>query len=142
MNKNHLELMRSFEDCDINSNTFAHIDHLGVAYEMLRTYEFLPAVTKYSECINIIATRAGAGQKFNMTITLAFLSLIAERIAADRHEKFDDFIAQNQDLLSADLLAKWYSPKRLQSDLARTLFLMPDAAGLRQAVPVTESECQ
>ena len=128
MSKNYVELARSFEDCDIDASAFGHIDHIGVAYEILRTYDFLNASLKYSECINTIATRAGAGQKFNTTITLAFLSLIAERMEASRHETFDKFIAQNQDLLSGNVLARWYSPERLRSDLARTVFLMPDAA--------------
>ena len=48
---------------------------------------------------------------------------------ATRQDSFEAFIAQNRDLLSNDLLAKWYSPERLKSDLARSVFLMPDAAG-------------
>jgi len=127
LSKNYAELVRSFEDCNIDASAFGHMDHIGVAYEMLRNYDFLNASVKYSECINTIATRAGAAQKFNITITLAFLSLIAERMEATRHETFDDFIEQNQDLLSDSVLAKWYSPERLRSDLARTIFLMPDA---------------
>ena len=128
MKKNYAALARAFEACDIDAGSFGHIDHLGVAYEMLRNYDFLNASVRYAECINAIATRAGASRKFNTTITLAFLSLIAERMEATRHDTFDDFIAQNQDLLSGDVLARWYSPERLGSDLARTVFLMPDAA--------------
>ncbi|MDH3743078.1 MAG: hypothetical protein OER56_15925 [Hyphomicrobiales bacterium] len=128
MIRNYEEFVRSFEDCDIDASDFGHIDHIGVAYAMLRRYDFLDASIKYSNCINTIATKAGAAQKFNTTITLAFLSLIAERMQRAHHETFDDFIAQNQDLLSGNVLAKWYSPERLQSDLARTVFLMPDAA--------------
>ena len=128
MSKNYTELARAFESCDIDAGTFGHIDHVGVAYEMLRNDDFLNASVRYAECINTIATNAGASRKFNTTITLAFLSLIAERMEATRHDTFDDFIAQNPDLLSSDVLAKWYSPERLGSDLARTVFLMPDAA--------------
>ena len=47
---------------------------------------------------------------------------------ATRHDTFDAFMEQNQDLLSRNVLAKWYSSERLQSDLARSVFLMPDAA--------------
>ena len=128
MSKNYTELARAFESCDIDASTFGHIDHVGVAYEMLRNDDFLKASIKYAECINTIATRAGASRKFNTTITLAFLSLIAERMEATRHDTFDDFITQNQDLLAGDVLAKWYSAERLGSDLARTVFLMPDVA--------------
>lgn len=128
MTRDYAELTRSFEACDIDASAFGHVDHLGVAYEMLRSHDFLEASLKYAECINTIATRAGAARKFNTTITLAFLSLVAERMEVTRHDDFDAFIAQNQDLVSGNILEKWYSPERLQSDLARSIFLMPDAA--------------
>jgi len=133
MSTNYVELARAFEACDVDVSAFGHIDHVGVAYEMLRTCDFLDASLKYSECINTIATKAGASQKFNLTITLAFLSLIAERMNATRHNSFGSFIRQNRDLLSANVLAKWYSPERLRSDLARAVFLMPDAGADQSA---------
>ena len=128
MSKNYEELARSFEACDIDAKAFGHLDHVGVAYEMLRKYDFLKASVRYSECINTIATKAGAARKFNTTITLAFLSLVAERMQARPNDSFDAFISQNQDLVSGNPLQKWYSPERLQSDLARSVFLMPDVA--------------
>lgn len=126
--RNYAELMRSFELMDIDPKDFGHIDHIGVAYEMLRTYDFIEATNKYATCINTIATRAGASRKFNTTITIAYLGLIAERIKETSHETFDEFIERNQDLLASDLLMKWYSAERLQSDLARSVFLLPDIA--------------
>ncbi len=128
MTTDYSALTRSFEACDIDASAFRHVDHVGVAYEMLRRYGFLEASFKYAECISAIATGAGAARKFNMTITLAFLSLIAERMEVTRPDSFDEFISQNQDLLSGNILEKWYSPERLRSDLARSIFLMPDAA--------------
>lgn len=128
MSTKYSELTRSFEACDIDASAFGHVDHVGVAYEMLRSYDFLTACLKYAECINTIATKAGAARKFNTTITLAFLSLIAERLEVTRHNTYDEFISQNQDLVSGNILEKWYTPERLRSDLARTVFLMPDAA--------------
>ncbi len=128
MSTNYAELTRSFETCNIDASKFGHIDHLGVTYEMLRRYDFLNASVKYAECINTIATRAGASRKFNTTITLALLSVIAERMKNAPDKDFDEFISQNQDLVSGNILEKWYTPERLQSDLARNVFLMPDAA--------------
>lgn len=128
MSTKYSELTRSFEACDIDASAFGHVDHVGVAYEMIRSYDFLTACLKYAECINTIATKAGAARKFNTTITLAFLSLIAERLEVTRHNTYDEFISQNQDLVSGNILEKWYTPERLRSDLARTVFLMPDAA--------------
>ena len=128
MNRDYAQFIQSFEECDIDASAFGHIDHVGVAYEMLRKYDFLTACSRYSHCINTIATKAGAAGKFNTTITLAFLSLIAERMEAVSYKSFDAFIEQNQDLLAGNLLAKWYSKERLGSDLARSVFLMPDIA--------------
>ena len=127
MRRNYKELARAFESGDINVAGFGHIDHVGVAYQMLGDNDFLDASVKYSRSINTIATKAGHAQKFNVTITMAFLSLIAERMSVTHHNSFDTFIAKNEDLLSADLLSKWYSLERLRSDLARAVFLLPDA---------------
>ena len=126
MNDRYAELTRSFEARELDAGAFRHRDHVGVAYEMLRSYDFVAATAKYAESIESIATKAGVPDKFNATITFAFLSLIAERMGTTEHSNYDDFISQNQDLMSKDILAKWYSPERLRSDLARNVFLMPD----------------
>ena len=127
MTTDYAELTRSFEARDLDASAFRHVDHVGVAYEMLRNYDFLDATIKYAGSIHEIATKAGVPRKFNATITLAFLSLIAERMNTTQHVGYDDFISRNPDLLSKDVLAHWYSPERLQSDLARQVFLMPDS---------------
>ena len=126
MNARYAELTRSFEARDLDASTFRHRDHVGVAYEMLQSYDFLDATVKYAENIKSIAAKAGVAEKINATITFAFLSLKAERIETTQHSNYDDFISQNPDLMSKDVLAKWYSPERLRSDLARNVFLMPD----------------
>ena len=72
-------------------------------------------------------------RKFNATITLAFMSLIAERMATTQYVDYDDFITSNPDLLSKDVLEQWYSPERLSSILARSIFLMPDNTRPRRA---------
>ena len=128
MSRDYAEYAQAFERCEIDAGSFRHIDHIGVAYDLLGRYDFLDASMIYCKCINRIATEAGAAQKFNTTITLAFLSLIAERLDASQPENFEEFIADNQDLLSKNVLAKRYSSERLASDLARTAFLLPDLA--------------
>lgn len=126
MNKNYVEFTKSFEQLDIDAEAFSHRDHVGVAYELLRKYNFWTAATKFSTCLNTIATRAGAADKFNMTITMAFLSIIAERIVIAENMNFEDFIIANQDLLSSNILTKHYSRDRLGFEKAKTMFLMPD----------------
>lgn len=58
----------------------------------------------------------------------AFMSLIAERLAADSGCSFDMFVSKNPDLMSKDVLMRWYAGERLGSDMAREIFLLPEAA--------------
>jgi hypothetical protein len=122
---NFSQLTQQFEAHDIPPNTFRHIDHISVAYEMLHKYSFLTTSTKYAEAVKSMAIKAGEPQKFNLTITLAFLSIIAERVHTTEHNNFEEYIARNEDLMDRKVLEKWYSTERLQSDLARTQFLLP-----------------
>lgn len=124
------KLTQQFEAHEIDPSAFRHIDHIGVAYEMFQTHGFLPTLTKFSDAIEAIATKAGAPEKFNVTITLAFLSLIAERIHSTVHSNFDEFIVRNEDLLSKSVLKKMYPAERLDSDLARKVFLLPLCSNL------------
>jgi hypothetical protein len=53
-----------------------------MAHERLRRYDFPEAVLHYSRALQALTARAGAPGKFHQTITVAFLSLIAERLAS------------------------------------------------------------
>ena len=128
MSDTYSELIQNFEALRVDPETFTHKDHLIVAFDMLHRYSFLEAATKYAAGINALATEAGVPDKFNLTITLAFLSLIAERIqtSSSQQADFDVFLEKNQDLMSRKVLSQWYSSDRLNSDLARTHFLLPE----------------
>ena len=128
MTPQNSELLAQFEACDVDPAQFGHRQHIQAAYEMLHRYSFLDASAKYAQAINTIATRAGAPEKFNVTITFAFLSLIAERIYVTGQSSFEQFLAENEDLLSRGALDKWYSSEQLQSEFARTHFLLPGRA--------------
>lgn len=123
--QNYSEITRLFEAHDLDNTAFHHADHVQVAHDLLCKYDFTDAVAIYAKGIKTLATKAGAPQKFNTTITYAFMSLIAERMAAAKPCKFDHFVSENPDLLSKNTLGKWYSSDRLQSDLARSIFLLP-----------------
>jgi hypothetical protein len=127
--KEYSELLTQFEAFEVNVAKFGHREHVQVAYEMLHKYEYPEACARYANAIKTIAANAGAPDKYNVTITFAFLSLIAERIhGTTKWSSFEEFLAQNEDLLSRNVLAKWYSGEQLQSDFARTHFLLPSNA--------------
>ncbi|MBN9672817.1 hypothetical protein [Roseibium aggregatum] len=115
-----------FEARTLDAREFSHVDHIGVACHMLRKYPFLDAAQKYGAALQAIATEAGVPEKFNTTLTLAFLGVLAERMADTPHESFDDFLEKNPDLRSRALMKTWYSDDRIASEQARGSFLMPD----------------
>lgn len=129
MTVQYSELLAQFEACAVDAASFGHREHIQVAFEMLQKYSYIEACARYSHAINALATNAGVPDKFNVTITFAFLSLIAERIYATSWSDFEAFLSQNEDLLSKDALSKWYSSDELQSEFARTHFLLPRKAG-------------
>ena len=118
----------AFEAGDIDPSAFGHEEHVRVAIDMLKVYGFVECAARYANSIKSISIAAGVPEKFNMTITLAFLSLIAERLAATPAIDCDSFIAQNPELLSKTVLEGWYTDEQLHSEVARQVFLLPQKA--------------
>lgn len=121
----HSDITRAFAAHDVDIRMFHHAAHVRVAFDLLEKCDFIEAAATYATGIRAIATKAGAPMKFNLTITYAFMSLIAERMAARPAGSFEEFAAQNADLMSRDVLERWYSPERLHSDIARRVLLLP-----------------
>ena len=126
MHRSPRELTAAFEAGTLEPAEFSHTDHVTVAHELLLKYDFLTAAKCYLDCLKALTEKAGVPQKVNTTITLAFLSVIAERMRAKDYQDITTFLNDNEDLLSGDLLARWYTADRLKSNDARTSFLMPD----------------
>ncbi|WP_269584351.1 hypothetical protein [Roseibium sp. Sym1] len=124
--RNYAEMTDRFEAGVLEARGFTHVDHIGVACQMLQRYEFLDAAQRYGRALQDVAARAGVPDKFNVTITLAFLGLLSERMAETAHETFAEFLEKNPDLTSRSLMATWYSDSRMASPRARQQFLMPD----------------
>ena len=127
-------ITKAFEAHEIDNSAFHHAEHVRVAFDLLRKYDFIDAASVYAKRIQTLAARAGAPKKFNLTVTYAFMSLIAERLAASQSSEYDSFVASNPDLMKKDVLKNWYSTERIDADLARSIFLMPDTGNqLRNA---------
>ncbi len=115
----------AFEAHAIDNATFGHAEHVQVAYDLLRKYDFIDAAAIYAKGIRTLAANAGAPDKFNLTITYAFMSLIAERLANTQATDFKSFAQENPDLMAKSVLNQWYSAERLNMQLARDIFLLP-----------------
>ncbi|MEL7024565.1 MAG: hypothetical protein AAGL69_12540 [Pseudomonadota bacterium] len=120
------DLLNRFESLEIAPGDFHHDDHVYVAFAMLEKYDYVTACTNYAKTIRKMAESVGVPEKFNATITFAFVSLIAERLTRTEGSGLTEFLEQNPDLLDASVLSQWYSKDRLTSATARRQFLLPD----------------
>ena len=115
---------------ETDPRAFPHEQHVRMGFEVLRRYDFPEAAHVYCQGLRTMTQRIGQPQLFHQTVTIAFLSLIAERMqaGAGAAADFPCFAAENPDLFDKSVLSRWYRPERLASDLARRTFVLPDGA--------------
>jgi hypothetical protein len=111
---------------ELDPASFRHADHVRTAFEMLERHPFIEAAAPYSAGLKALARKAGRPDAYHETITLAFLSLIAERMSERAFADFESFAAANPDLMEKSALSRWYAPERLNSERARKTFVLPD----------------
>jgi hypothetical protein len=125
-------LLRDFEDGTLPASTFHHRDHLRVAWLCLKAEPPLTALARFADGLKRFAAANGAAGLYHETITWAYLLLIRERMERDGDEAgatSEEFMDRHPDLLAwkPSILDRYYRPETLQSELARRVFVMPDA---------------
>lgn len=121
-------LVAAFESTRLSGEQFSHVEHVRVAWWYLRTLPLGDALARCSIGIRRFAAAKGAAGKYHETITVAFMLVISERVAAARDLPWPEFAAANPDLFSRtrSVLSRYYSDEVLRSERARTSFVMPD----------------
>jgi hypothetical protein len=122
------ELIRCFENDAVPENSFHHADHVRLAFAYLCEYPVLQALEKFASALKRFATARGKTQLYNETITCAYFFLIRERMARCESAHWEEFARRNPDLLiwKDGALSSYYREATLKSDLARTVFVLPD----------------
>ncbi len=112
---------------EIAAADFPHREHARMAFEMLRRHDFAETVWLFSRALRAMAAGAGKPQAFNQTVTIAFLSIIAERMELCGDD-FARFHHDNPDVFGKHALERWYPRERLSSAAAGRIFLLPEPA--------------
>jgi len=112
---------------ETDAAAFPHREHVRMAFEMLRRHDFAESVWLYSRALRTMTARAGRPEAFNQTVTICFLSLVAERMEAPASD-FESFAGGHPDLFHKEALARWYPRERLAADITRRIFVLPDPA--------------
>ena len=124
--RNDRGLLQAFLRGKIEGRDFRHADHVRVGFEILHHHGFPDALAAYCAALKGMAARAGRPDAYHETMTVAFLSMIAERRAAGQCADAETFVFENAELMDKSILERWYTPERLFSDIARRTFVMPD----------------
>ena len=130
------QLIQQFEDGTTPADTFHHVDHVRLAFQYLHRYPVLAALENFSAALKKFAAAQGKAERYHETITWAYLLLIRERIArAEQTQTWEEFAEHNPDLLiwKGGVLAALYTPETLASELARTVFVLPDQIASRSS---------
>jgi len=123
------ELIEQFEDGTLPIEGFHHREHVRTAFLYLTKYPVLEALQIFSRTLRSFAETRGKPQLYHQTITWAYIFLIQERMArAGSKQSWEEFARDNPDLLvwNDGILTRFYRSETLTSELARTVFLLPD----------------
>lgn len=119
------ELMR---EVMARSARFGHRQHVQLTWLAVRRHGTEAAVGIVSDGIQRTARYAGSPQKYNATVSRAWVELVGHHATETETEDFDVFAGQNQALLDKRLLGRFYRSATLAATAARTGWVEPDLA--------------
>lgn len=108
------------------ASRFAHRQHVHLTWLAVGRYGTSAAIEVVSSGIQTTARYAGAPQKYNATISRAWVELVGHHVAHSAAADFDTFAAENPALLDKRLLSRFYRSATLASTAARTDWVAPD----------------
>jgi hypothetical protein len=123
------ELLTAFCNASLPSDAFHHEQHVRVAWLFVTRVGMPEALREFAVALRRFADAKGATSLYHTTITWAYLLLINERQTQDPAGSWDAFATANPDLLrwKPSVLDQLYAPGTLTTDLARQVFVMPNA---------------
>lgn len=126
------DFLIGFEACALPPTAFDHRGHLRLGWVFLQQCPLPEAEARVCQGIERFAVHLGVPGKYNATLTVALLRLMAQGGGADPSRSFSTFLALNPELVSdaKGLLARHYSPAQIESEAARRAFVPPDCLPL------------
>ncbi len=119
------DFLAALEGGALPAGSFDHSAHVRAAYLYLKRRGFIEGMAAFRASLLGYATRHGAAGKYHETITVAFLTVIHERLhEAPPGSGWPEFAARNPDLFDRDFLDRYYRRETLASPRARAIFLL------------------
>jgi hypothetical protein len=105
---------------------FGHRQHVHLTWLAVRRYGTTAAVGLVSDGIQSVARYAGVPQKYNATVSRAWVELVGHHADHSDADDFDTFADQTPALLDKRLLTRFYRSSTLAGTAARTGWVEPD----------------
>lgn len=122
------EELEALKEGRMEPAAFPHIEHVRLAFEMLRRRPFAEAAMRFGNGLRLMTAKFGKPEIYSETTTVAFLALIGERIGRNQPNEWSAFITANPDLADKRVLERWYEPEEMNTELARKTFILPRSA--------------
>ncbi len=107
---------------------FGHRQHVHLTWLAVRRCGTAAAIHLVSDGIQGVARYAGAPQKYNATVSRAWVELVGHHAGQSNAADFGTFTGQHPALLDKKLLSHFYRSSTLASIAARTSWVEPDLA--------------
>jgi hypothetical protein len=123
------DFLSQLEACILPEDRFHHADHLHAAWLYLSRLPLPEAIARFSQVLRNYAASRGRADRYHETITWAYLLLLNERMRrSEPNTTWEQFAAAHPDLFDwkNSILARYYRPETLESQVAREVFVMPD----------------
>jgi hypothetical protein len=111
-----------------SAERFGHRQHVHLTWLAVRRCGTAAAIRLVSDGIQGLARYAGAPQKYNATVSRAWIELVGHHAGQSDAADFDAFTDQQPALLNKRLLSHFYASPTLASIAARTSWVEPDLA--------------
>jgi hypothetical protein len=118
--------LRAFDAGDVPGGEFGHREHLRLAWILIDRYGLDAAVPEIERRLRHLAEAHGMPEKYNRTMTLFWVRLVAHVAARTPAATSAEFLDAEGWLLNPGLARRHYSAELLSSRRARAAWVDPD----------------
>jgi len=118
--------LEALEAATLPAAEFTHRAHLRAGFLYLRRHDFPGACVAMKQAIQGFAARLGKATLYHETMTIAYLALIAERLADEPPGMaFEPFLERYPELMDLGYFRRYYPAGELDAPEARATFVLP-----------------
>jgi hypothetical protein len=126
MNGDDERFLAALEVGTLPPAAFGHRGHLRAGFLYLRRHDFPAACVAMKRAVQGFAATHGRTGLYHETLTIAYLALIAERLAEEPASlPFDAFLERYPELASREYFERYYPRGVLEAPETKSTFILP-----------------